>query len=147
MEFVFCRHFHYQFYLSSLPIVVLTSLNYLIIWLGLSHKLIRLYLNFAIFLATLYFYYFFVNLTKPTIFFTVNDLIVLVSLMFSVVSLLEILLVNIIYTNSESLFYLKNVARLEQCCSKIYWIEFAIKLCYPISYILFFLLYSLVYLY
>jgi hypothetical protein len=145
IQFVLKRRSGHHVQCIIVPSVFITLLNYISFWFDLNSRSKRLYLNLSAFGFMLYFYYTSVCLPYPTPYLKALDVFVLICESFSLITLLETVLVDIICTAEETQFHLKKLASAKEYPKSVFWLEFGMKLSYPVFYVFFVILYGLVY--
>jgi hypothetical protein len=145
IQFVLKRRSGHHVQCIIVPSVFITLLNYISFWFDLNSRSKRLYLNLSAFGFMLYFYYTSVCLPYPTPYLKALDVFVLICESFALITLIETVLVDIICTAEETQFHLKKLASAKEYPKSVFWLEFGMKLSYPVFYVFFVILYGLVY--
>lgn len=113
----------------------MTILNYISLWLNISNRTSRININLLSLCINLYFYYLSTCLLQPVPYFKAIDIFIGIGVSFSLLTLLETLLIDALCAVKEHHFHLKSKASREEYQVCVYWIELGIKLGYPTFYI------------
>ena len=145
VQFVFKRHYQHYIYCLMLPPFLLTLLNYTPFWFNLNKRTNRLCINTSLLFLLVYFNYCSICSMRPTPYLKALDIFVLICTSFSLTTLLETIFVDFVCTLEESHFHLKKVACSKEYPKNILWLEYAMKLSYPVFCIFFLIVYGWLY--
>lgn len=146
LKLEFKRNSTHYFLCIIIPCLLSVALNYFSLWISLHKRSLRYQIQITSIALLLLFYYISVCTTFAQPFLKALDVFVIFCVAFSFISIADNYVVDQLCKNEEEEFHLKNVASKWEYPNVVLWLEFVVKLAYPLCFAFVVIVYLVVYL-